>query len=476
MKKFLILAAALLLCFGAGAKVTLPHVFSDYMVLQQKTAVAFWGTAKEGAKVTITPSWTKTKTVVTADSEGKWEARLQTPAAGGPYEVVLSDGEKTVFSNVLVGEVWFCSGQSNMQMPVRGFGAQPVEGSMDVILSANPRTPIRVCEVPSHTAPAEEKDCNCTWKEHTPEVVASTSATAYFFASQLQQTLGVPVGLIISKWGGTRIESWMSREALAAVAPGTSFKHLEKPGKDMHRRACTLFNGMVAPVIPFTVKGWIWYQGEANRRNYKEYTALMDAYAKMMRERWNAPQMPFYFVEIAPYRYEDGEDGISGALLQESQEKALDVIPNSGMATTVDIGDKDCIHPARKRQVGQRLAALALCHDYGLQGFVADPPRWNGEMKVDGGVINIPFKVDSQGIGPLGHDIIGFEVAGEDRVFHPAKAKVNRNDRRSVDISIPAEVSSPVAVRYAFHNVPVGANLVSTWGIPVGPFRTDDWE
>ena len=472
MKRSFLIAATLLLGIPAGAKVTLPHVFSDNMVLQRQTEVAFWGTADAGKKVTIAPSWTKAKTVVTAGPDGKWNTKVATPAAGGPYEITVSDGEKVTFSNVLVGEVWFCSGQSNMQMPVRGFSAQPVEGSMDVILGARKSVPIRMCTVKSATSPTELDDCICSWEENTPDAVAKVSATAYFFAQQLQTTLDVPVGILVSHWGGTKIESWMSREALASVAPETNFKHLEKPVKDMHRYPCTLFNAMVAPVIPYTVKGWIWYQGESNRNAYARYASLMEGYARMMRNRWSAPDMPFYYVQIAPYIY-DGPELTSGALLMEAQEKALDIIPRSGMATTLDAGDLRCIHPARKRQVGQRLAALALCHDYGMTALVADAPRFKG-FTVDGGKMILSFKVDSQGLAPLGKAIEGFEVAGEDKVFHPAEASISK-DRRRVEVTVPDGVGTPVAVRYAFHNFGSG-NLTSTWGIPVGPFRSDDWE
>ena len=471
--KRIVLAAALLLLAGsaASAKVTLPHVFSDNMVLQQHTQAAFWGTAQAGKKVTISPSWTKARTVVTADSEGRWKARVQTPEAGGPYEITISDGEKLTLGNILVGEVWFCSGQSNMQMPVRGFPAQPVEGSLDVILGARKSAPIRMCTVKNATSPTEKTDCNCNWQENTPDAVAATSATAYFFARQLQATLDVPVGILIAHWGGTRIESWMSREALAALYPETRFSHLDKPVKDMHRYPCTLFNAMVAPVIPYTVKGWIWYQGEANRHDPPRYVRLMEGYARMMRERWEAPDMPFYYVQIAPYRYEDPVQ-TKGALLQEAQEKALDVIPNSGMATTLDVGDCDCIHPARKQQVGQRLAALALCHTYGMTAIKADAPRYTGFTVEDGKAI-LKFKVDGQGLAPLGHELKGFEVAGEDRVFHPAEAKIAK-DRKSVEVTIPEGVGTPASIRYAFHNFAEG-NLTSTWNIPAGPFRTDDW-
>lgn len=473
MKKILLCASALVLSLSLGAKVSLPSVFGDNMVLQQKTDAALWGTAAANAKVTITASWTKAKTAVTADGEGNWKTTIATPEAGGPFEMSFSDGDgKTVLKNVLAGEVWFCSGQSNMQMPVKGFPAQPAEGSIETILGANPSVPIRICTIGgAHTA-AEQKDCKCKWQENTPDAVAETSATAYYFARQLTTTLGIPVGIIISKWGGTRIESWMSREALLEVNPNFNLKHLDGDSKKLGAKyACVLFNAMVAPVIPYTIKGWIWYQGEANRKGPELYLEYMKSYAKMMRSRWGLPEMPFYWVQIAPYRYDD-ENDIDSPVFQTWQEKCLDVIPNSGMATTLDVGDRYCIHPAKKIQVGTRLAALALYNDYGVKAVSPFAPRFAG-VEFKDGVANVRFDKNSGYLAPLGHPLVGFEIAGPDKVFYPAKANIAK-DRLSVDVMIPEKVAEPVAVRYAFHNYAEG-NLTTTWGIPAGPFRSDNW-
>lgn len=460
------------LTLNLGAKVTLPSVFGDNMVLQQKTDAALWGTADANAKVTITASWTKAKTTVTADSEGNWKTTIATPAAGGPFEMTFSDGEKLTLKNVLCGEVWFCSGQSNMQMPVKGFPAQPTEGSLETVLDAKASVPIRICTIGGAYTATEQKDCKCKWEENTPDAVANTSATAYYFARQLNTTLDIPVGIIISKWGGTRIESWMSREALLEVFPSYNLKHLDAdPGKLSAKHACVLFNGMVAPVIPYTIKGWIWYQGEANRKGPEQYYYLMQAYAKMMRSRWGLPEMPFYWVQIAPYHYGD-ENETDSPVFQTWQEKCLDAIPNSGMATTLDVGDRWCIHPAKKVQVGTRLATLALYNDYGIKSITPFAPRFAG-VEFNDRVANVTFSGDFGNLAPLGHPLVGFEVAGPDKVFHPAEATIAK-DRKSVDVKCPAEVSEPVAVRYAFHNY-VEGNLTNDWGIPAGPFRSDNW-
>lgn len=472
MKRILVCAATLALCLNLGAKVTLSSVFGDNMVLQQKTDAALWGTADAGSKVTITASWTKARITVTADGDGNWKTTIPTPQAGGPFQMTFSDGDgKTTLSNVLCGEVWFCSGQSNMQMPMKGFDAQPVEGSTEVILSAKKSTPIRICTIGGAYPPVEKKDCKCEWQENTPDAVAGTSATAYFFARQLNATLDIPVGIIISKWGGTRIESWMSREALLEAYPDYNVRILDgDPKKFNAKMPCGLFNGMVAPVIPYTIKGWIWYQGEANRKNPEQYTVLMQAYARMMRERWGLPEMPFYWVQIAPYNYGD-ENGIDSPFFQEAQEECLDLIPFSGMATTLDVGDRWCIHPCRKQQVGMRLAALALYNDYGVKAVWPKAPRCTG-LEVSNGVANVKFEKIPGGLAPLGHPLIGFEIAGADKVFQPAEAIIAK-DRASVDVKIPSGLGETVYVRYAYHNYAEG-NLMSNWGIPAGPFSTEN--
>jgi len=473
MHKILLSFSLLLLSLSLAAKVSLPSVFGDNMVLQQQTDAAFWGTANPGAKVTITTSWAKAKTVVVADADGYWNTTVATPTAGGPFVMSFTDGEeKLVLNNILSGEVWFCSGQSNMQMPVQGFPSQPVEGSMETVLGAKKSVPIRVCSVEPAFNAKEQNFCKCKWRENTPDAVAEASATAYFFAKQLNETLDVPVGIIVSKIGGTKIESWMSRDALQNALPNERLKFLDDKNTKLNfKYACVLFNAMVAPIIPYTIKGWIWYQGEANINDAQRYAVLMPAYAAMMRARWNQPKMPFYYVQIAPYQYTD-PDGIKSPLLQEVQEKCLDVIPNCGMATTLDVGDKLCIHPAKKQPVGQRLAALALYNTYGMNVVYPVAPRFKS-VEFNDKLAIVKFQMNPAGLAPLGHPLVGFEVAGPDKVFYKAEATISK-DRKAVEVTIPSEVSEPVAVRYCFHNYAEG-NLTSNWGIPAGPFRSDNW-
>ena len=473
MKKLFLMAAVFGMAVSAQAKVTLPQIFGDNMVLQQQTDVKFWGKAEPSSKVTVRPSWDKKAAVtVTSGEDGKWTATVTTPPAGGPYKVEISDGDKLVLNNVLVGEVWFCSGQSNMEMPVMGFGSQPVEGSADVIMKAVPSTPIRFCTVKRTVAVVPQEDCETKWMENTPDAVAGASATAYFFAQYLQDVLDVPVGLIISDWGGTAIEAWMDRETIASGFPefDLSFIDRNEVQKNVSGTPTQLYNAMVAPLIPYTIKGMLWYQGEANIGRPEQYRKLMSAYVQMMRDRWQLGEMPFYYVQIAPYAYGDPQ-ALGSAYLREAQMLSQNDIPNCGMAVTLDAGDEGCIHPAKKREVGERLALMALHQTYGRQTINPYSPIYES-WEVKDGSIFVKFSRAEGGLAPLGHRLGGFEVAGPDKVFYPAEAVVERGDK--VRVICPEQVAEPAAVRYGFHNC-AEASLYNLYGIPASPFRTDNW-
>ena len=316
---------------------------------------------------TVSTSWSKEKTVVKAGDDGKWTVSVKTAGAGGPFEITFNDGDILTLKNILLGEVWFCSGQSNMEMPIKGFNNQSVEGAADVIIGARPETPIRMCTVRRTASCTPQENCDARWLEHTPENVAGTSATAYFFAEYLQKTLNVPVGIIISAYGGTPIEAWMDKKTISEKFPefNLAFLDADQKPKNLQHQPTTLYNSMVAPVIPYTVKGIIWYQGESNRKREKQYERLQPEFVGMLREQWGIGEIPFYYVQIAPYNYDNPMDN-DGAKIREAQMKNLAAIPSSGMAVTLDIGDPDCIHPAKKKEVGHRLAYMALEKNYGF--------------------------------------------------------------------------------------------------------------
>jgi len=466
-----IITAILFTAASLQAKVEMPSIFGDNMVLQQKTDVALWGKAT-GKKVTITASWTKKKTVVTPDSDGKWFVRIPTPEAGGPYELSLNDGDKLTFHNVMLGEVWYCGGQSNMEMPVRGFQGQPVEHSTDYIVNAKPSVPIRVCDIPNKKAAAPRDTCEGVWKVNCPETVFLTSAVAYFFACKLHEILEIPIGIITVDWGGSCIEAWMSRETLEREFPGefdpSFLDRGEADGKNAHT-PCILYNGMVSAIAPYTFKGMIWYQGESNRDRAEQYARLQVSYVKMMRELFQNPDAPFYFTQIAPYPYGIYGDMFTQGYFYEAQQKTLDLIPNSGMIPTLDLGSYYIIHPPKKLEVGNRLAYMALVRNYGLKGIKIDAPRYKS-VSFEGEKAIVTFEADNLGLAPRKTPVGGFELAGEDRVFHPA---VGEADNNKVTVT-SEEVKAPVAVRYCFRNW-AEATLFNVYGIPALPFRTDDW-
>lgn len=473
MKKLALIIALASICAAASAKVEFPAVIGDNMVLQQQTAASFWGKAAPGKNVTVKTTWSKEKYSVTADSKtGKWFVKLNTPAAGGPYEITVSDGEAVTLKNILIGEVWFCSGQSNMEMPMKGFGSQPVKGATDYIVSANASRPIRMCTVKRCSSTTLKEDTECQWKENVPDAVADCSATAYFFADQLQKSIGIPVGLLITEWGGSSIETWINEEVIASEFPefDISYLHGAKVKTKANQSPCLLFNGQVNPLIPFTFKGMLWYQGEANRNRPDQYVRLQTAYVKMMRELFQAPDAPFYFVQIAPYKYGAPNAFMSGYFV-EAQAKTLETIPNSGMAVTCDCGELGTIHPCEKQPVGRRLAYLALNRDYGFKSISADAPKYESVDFKDGKAM-VKFTVDKMGLSPMGAPIKGFEIAGADRQFHPARAVLSK-DHSVIEVSSP-DVAEPAAVRYCFRNWCKGS-LYNNFGIPAAPFRTDDW-
>lgn len=481
MKRILLFSAALFVAaVMSNAEVKMPSVFCDNMVIQRDTKAAIWGKAAPGSKVTVKAGWTNDVVEVKADRAGKWKTSIQTPAAGGPYEISISDGtgEPLVLKNVLSGDVWFCSGQSNMEMPMKGYSSMPVAGATDKIIGAKTSRPLRICKVHKKSSATELDDVSCTWQEHTPDAVADISAVAYFFADAVQETLDIPVGIIVSAWGGSTIQTWLSQDVIENEFAGDfDLSGVEKAMADSHQNhqfPCLLYNGQVAGLVPYTFKGMIWYQGEANRSRPELYTRMQTAYAQMMRRTFNVPDAPFYFVQIAPFDYHQKDDFKSGYFC-EAQQATLKTIPNSGMAVTVDLGEKGNIHPAAKQEVGRRLAYLALEHTYGFTAICADPPVYKSvEFKDDCTVVTVDC--GTRGVGPMGCDLSGFEIAGKDKVFHPAVARCGLKGYKNNQIVLTCpEVAEPLAVRYCFRNWAVGT-VYNNYGIPLAPFRTDDWD
>ena len=369
MKRFCLAAMMLLAAAPVAARVKLPAVLGSNMVLQRNTEVNFWGGATPNSRVRVTPSWNGRSYETRADDAGRWALKVPTGEAGGPYTVTVSDGDPVVLENVLLGEVWICSGQSNMEMPVGGFLHQPVEGSAEAVAAAGDCPGIRMFTVPKVSSESPREDCEAAWQCSTPASVRSFSAVGYFFGRMLCRVLDVPVGLITPNWGGSAIEAWMTVEAIDST-PGIDHA-LAKSGTYDNSIPQRLYNGMILPVCRFTAKGFIWYQGESNRRNWFDYEALQVSLVDLWRATWGDGRMPFYITQLAPYAYE-GASLRSLPLVVEAQYRAAARLEHAGVAATTDLGMPSCIHPARKREVGERLAWLALANDYGCLLYTSD--------------------------------------------------------------------------------------------------------
>jgi len=456
-----------------AAKVILPSFFSDGMVLQQQTDAALWGWAKPGVVIKINTSWNKKNYTANVEANGKWSIKVATPVAGGPYSITISDGEALTIKNILIGEVWLCSGQSNMEMPMKGFKDQPIIGSNDVIFNST-NDQIRIYTVP-RAVERNTKDTGKTssWKNCNPENISNFSAVGYYFGKILQQQLKVPVALILDAYSGSPAEAFMSAESLKAF-PEIVIPAANGTEKLSNKNATTLYNGMIHPFAGYTIKGCLWYQGESNYDRPDQYEKLFPAMVQLWRSEWGQGNFPFYFAQIAPYAYSSLPAGfrnekLNSAYLRDAQRKSVAAIPNSGMVVLMDAGDEKTIHPFNKEIVGKRFAYLALGDTYQYKGFGYQSPLYDS-LIVMGNVATIKFKNAANGLTSFTKPITQFEIAGADKTFYPAQAVIARGN---VLVSSPM-VATPVAVRYAFKDFIIG-ELFSAEGYPVSSFRTDDW-
>ena len=457
------------------AAIKLPALFTDNMILQQESNTPIWGWANKHEELTISTSWNAKEYQVKADKYGKWKTNLVTPKAGGPYMIMVSnETEIKSINNVLIGEVWLCSGQSNMEMPLKGFPGQPVIGGNNAIVrSANKN--IRLITVPRATVLEPKEDFEGGWKVAGPQHTGDFSATAWYFGNLLQEVLQVPVGLIHVSYGGSNVEAWMNEEMLEDFE---NTLPLPKTANDLksnpNRAPTTLFNGMLSPVIGYGIKGVIWYQGESNYERPCEYKDLFGKMVNSWRELWSQGDFPFYFAQIAPFNYSQfhptgQKEEYNSAYLREAQLKASQEISNTGMAVLMDVGEENNIHPNNKKVGGDRLAYIALAKAYGFEGFEYQSPEFNA-MEIKGSTVTVSFKNVPNGITSYDKEVIGFEIAGENKVFYPATTYMRR---KSVILSSP-NVEKPVAVRYLFKDF-TKAEIFSTGGLPMSSFRTDNW-
>jgi sialate O-acetylesterase len=515
----------ILLAFAPGclfAELSTPHFFSDHMVLQRDRPAAIWGRAEPNAEVRI--SFKGKSAATRSDAKGKWRTTIETGSADAKGETLtISAGQNTMeINDVLVGEVWFASGQSNMGFPMR-----QVADLYKNVIQESSHPGIRMFNAPRVTAVDAQEDSEGAWAVTSPQTVPDFSAVAFFFARKLHLELGIPIGVINTSWGAKPIETFTSREALntlpatkvmvdaalkadAAYDPEKALANYEKnlanwkkssakaninavqtpdtKNRDgasrqkptVAKRALetegqpgVLFQSMIHPFIGYTMRGAIWYQGEANTKPASvPYDQTLPLMIKDWRERWNEP-FSFYYVQLANFRMPSNAPGVPDfwPLLQDRMRLVLDTTPKTGMVVINDVGDAENIHPINKKDPGERLALWALAKDYGKDIIYSGPLYQTNTISNDS--IRITFNHAGNGLksrdgGPLKR----FEIAGSDKVWHWADAKIEGKD--SVLVSSP-QVHNPVAVRYAWARNPEGANLINNVGLPASVFRTDDW-
>ena len=468
---------------SVNAKVRLPHLVSDNMIIQQQTDVRLWGWTKPGRTVVATTSWSNQRAETKADKQGRWLLTVRSPKASyEPLSITFDDGDgKLIINNVLAGEVWVCAGQSNMEMPVKGFGNCPVKDYNKEIITASRPYQVRSAKIPSIMRMTPQEDADTEWRQCSPQTVGEFSATGYFFAKTVNQALDIPIGLIEANKGGSRVESWLTKENLQKYTsePTDSDGIVNFKKEWDYHRALVWGNGTFNPILNYTVKGILYYQGCSNVGDPgDQYSERLKLLVEQWRSQFNLGDIPFYFVEIAPYHY-DNVDADWGAKLREQQYKASKLIPNSALVCTNDCVypyETTQIHPAQKQKVGERLAYLALNKTYGFDKVICESPSFK-DMQVKGDTVMLHLDNEFGAISRF-EGIEGFEVAGADRVFHPAKAshfwQPGNNYWDECIIIVSPEVKQPVAVRYCFRNFQLG-NLANAGGLPLFPFRTDNW-
>ena len=493
------------------AEVTLPHVIGSNMVLQRNMQAPIWGWAAPGEEVTITLSAEAegvepiSTTTAVADAEGNWQVKLPAMAAGGPYTLRIKGSNTLELTNVLFGEVWVCSGQSNMQWSVNA----SKDNEAEIAAAMYPK--IRLFYIPRVPSGLLQKDVAADWYETTPETISNFSAVAYYFGRKLYKNLDVPIGLINTSWGGTRIEPWTPPVGLAGVPAlaainkevediQTNYRaqlpekmdaieawiaetrkaletdvQLRQMPNNTHplahqQRPTALYNGMVHPIVPYAIRGALWYQGESNLRDGMLYHEKMKALINGWREVWGQGDFPFYFVQLAPFNY-GGRNASPFFLPQiwEAQTTTL-ALPNTGMAVTTDIGNLRDIHPRNKQDVGRRLALWALAKDYGRDDVTYSGPLYKS-MAVEGDTIRLTFNHIGSGLTSRDEEpLTWFQIAGEDKEFVEAKATI---DGDTVIVSSDA-IANPVAVRFGWHQS-AEPNFMNKEELPASPFRTDSW-
>src|SRR5262245_31985498 len=476
------LTALLLAAAPACGDVRLPAIFTDHMVLQQGQKNRVWGFADPGEEVIVTIAGQRQ--TAKADSKGKWQLTLDALSVGGPHTLAVTGKNKLAVEDVLVGEVWICSGQSNMQWEVR----QANDGDLEAKTANFPK--IRLISVPIGVGTQEpQDDFKGEWKVCNPENAATFSAVGYFFGRQLHQTLDVPIGLIDDAWGGSACEAWIRRDLLEK---DEKYKPLIARWEDIEKnfdaakakakggnpltgnaRPGNIYNGVLKPTIGYGIRGVIWYQGESNAGRAYQYRDMFPLMIQSWRDEWKIGDFSFYWVQLADFQAEKSDPAESGwAELREAQTMTMKKLPNTGEAVIIDLGEGRDIHPRNKQDVAKRLARWALARDYGISNIPYHSPQYKS-MEKQGNKIVLSF--DHIGGGLYAFDVnqpVGFAIAGSDQKFVWADAKLLSPSKIEVSSD---KITDPAAVRYAWADNPI-CNVYSKEGLPLTPFRTDDWK
>lgn len=460
------------------ADIRLPKILGSKMVLQRESEVKIWGWADPGEMVSVNCDWLDKPQTVKADAKGNWQVSVKTEKAGGPYEITFSGKNEIKLDEILFGEVWIASGQSNMEMPVTNVsGAYTGVKNFKKEITDADHPEIRLFQAGNFSSiePLDDVEtgiimygvplARCEWAACTPKTIPTFASTAYFFARELQKELNVPIGIIDSSWGGTSAEVWTPTSGLKKLGYTSELQQATSLKQNANQKIPTrLYNGMIHPLRNFQIKGVIWYQGESNAKRANQYSELFSTMISEWRAVFNN-EFPFYFVQISPFNY----GNVNSAFLREAQLKTMS-LQKTGMAVTMDIGNLTDIHPKNKQEVGRRLALWALAHDYG-RAIEYSGPIYKSSQFTKG---QARLKFDHVGGGLATRDGKApshFEIAGDDKVFHPAIAMIKANEL----VVSSSKVAAPKAVRYAFSNKAM-PNLINKAGLPASSFRTDDWK
>lgn len=462
MKQLLLILLCIPTFLNAQSSLRLPDILSDHMLLQQNSEVKFWGWANPRTEIAIVPGWSKDTIRTTAANKAKWETVLKTPKGGGPYSVQVSSNENTITVNdIMIGELWICSGQSNMEYSMN-HGVIDAKSAMPDSQNYN----IRFFFVEKATANYPQDDLTGHWEVCGPESMRKFSSVGYFFGKKLNGELDMPVGLINSNWGGTPVETWIPKDQIQDLEKVKTAAEPLKKSDGWDRDIATTYNAMIHPLTKMKIAGTIWYQGESNSNNANNYSELFSTMIHGWRTKFQK-DFPFYYVQIAPYA--GYGKPFSGALVREQQQKSQS-IRKTGMVVISDlVEDLNDIHPKYKKEVGNRLANWALAETYGKE-----TPKYRfatfEKQKIEGRNIRVSFDQVDEGIVVMGNNIEGLEIAAEDEQFYPATGKI---DQKTNTLLIKSKkVKNPAYVRYAFENGIIG-NLFDAAGLPVAPFRTD---